>query len=107
MALDEEESRPDPRLTTRLDSVLERLRRLELQVNRLVESQTVEARDFVVMDERGHPRARFEMAGHSPQIVFFDRAGGERIRVGLRSDGTPTVWMEGRETLVAEMGNRR
>ena len=87
----------DPRLTTRLDSILKRLHRLELQVNRLIESQTVEARDFVVMDERGEPRARFEMAGDSPQVIFFDRIGRERLRIGLHQDGTPAMRVEGRE----------
>jgi len=93
MPIDDDE----PRLTTCLDSMLERLRRLELQVNRLVESQTVAAQDFVVVDERNQPRARFEMAGHSPQLIFFDRTGRERLRVGLHTDGTPAVWAEGRE----------
>jgi hypothetical protein len=32
------EAAEDPRLTTRLESILERLRRLEIQVNRLIES---------------------------------------------------------------------
>ena len=90
------ESEDDPRLTTRLDSILERLRRLELQMNRIVESTTVEAQNFVVMDEGGQPRARFEMAGHSPQMIFFDRIGRERLRIGLRTDGTPSMWVEGR-----------
>ncbi len=59
-------SNGDPRLMTQLDSLLERVRGLEIQVNRLIESQTVEAKEFVLMDERNQPRARFEMAGHSP-----------------------------------------
>jgi hypothetical protein len=78
------------------DSVLGRLHRLEAHVNRLIESQTIEARDFVVVDEHGHPRARFEMAGHSPQLVFFDHSGRERLRIGLHQDGTPSMWVEGR-----------
>ncbi len=48
MSLEDEEPRLDPRLTTRLDAIFERLCRLEVLVNRLVESQTVEARDFVM-----------------------------------------------------------
>ncbi len=50
----------EPHLTTRLDSILERLRRLELQMNGIIQSTTVEAQSFVVMDERGAPRARLE-----------------------------------------------
>ncbi len=91
------EAEDDPRLTTRLDSILERLQRLELQMNRLIESQTIEARDFVVVDDLGQPRARFEMAGHSPQVIFFDRIGRERLRIGLHQDGTPAMRVEGRE----------
>ena len=55
----------DPRLTTQMESILERLRRLEIQVNRLDESQTVEAKEFVVLDDRGDPRARLR-AGWAP-----------------------------------------
>ncbi len=77
-----------PRVTTRLDSILGRLRRVETQVNRLVESQAVEAKHFVVMDERGQPRAGSSWR-HSPQVGFFDSTGRERMRVGQRTDGTP------------------
>jgi hypothetical protein len=61
----------DLKLTMRLESILERLRRLELQVNRLMETQTVEGKEFLVKDERGQPRARFELAGHSPPDRFL------------------------------------
>jgi len=87
----------DPRLTSRLDSILERLRRLELQMNGIIASTTVRAQRFVVLDEAGGPRARVEMAGHSPQIVLLDRAGKERLRIGLHTDGTPSRWVEGHE----------
>ena len=87
----------EPHLTTRLESILERLRRLELQMNGIIESTTVEAQSFVVMDERGGPRARFEMNGYSPHLIFFDRTGRERLRIGLHSDGTPALWVDGRE----------
>jgi hypothetical protein len=50
----------------------------------------------MVMDERSKVRARFEMAGHSPQMIFFDRIGRERLRIGLHTDGTPAMWAEGR-----------
>ncbi len=96
MALDADE----PRLTTRLDSILERLRRLELKMNGIIESSTVEAQSFVVMDERGEPRARFEINGYSPHVIFFDRTGRERLRVGLHKDGTPAMWVECREVLL-------
>ena len=95
MALDDA-AQTDPRSTTRLDSILERLGRLELQVNRLIDSQAIEAQDFVVVDELGQPRARFEMAGHFPQMLFFDNIRKERLRIGLHTDGTPAMWVEGR-----------
>jgi hypothetical protein len=82
------EAEDDPRLTTRLDSILERLRWLELQVNRLLESQTVEARNFVVVDERNQPRARFEMAGHSPRVSFFDCYRSRKNVVSEQRAGT-------------------
>ena len=97
----------EPHLTTRLDSILERLGRLELQVNRLIESQVIEAQDFVVVDELGQPRARFEMAGHSPQMLFFDRIGKERLRIGLHTDGTPAMWVDGREVPFVIPDNRK
>jgi hypothetical protein len=87
----------DLKLTAQTESILERLRRLEIQVSRFVDSQTVEAKEFVVLDERGQPRARFKMAGHSPQLVFYNRLGKERFRIGLHSDGTPAMWVEDRE----------
>ena len=58
--------------------------------------QSVEAREFVIMDERHHPRARCEMAEHAPRMLFCDHSGRERLRIGLRSDGTPSMWVEGR-----------
>ena len=87
----------DPKLTTQLESIHERIRRLEVQVNRIVESPSIEAREFVVVDERNRPRARFELAGHSPQVVLFDATGRERLRIGLHTDGTPSMWVEGQE----------
>ncbi len=57
----------------------------------------MEGRFFVVTDDRGNPRARFEMAGHSPQIIFFDSTGRERLRIGLHRDGRPGMWVDERE----------
>ena len=87
----------DPKLTTQLESLHERIRRLEIQVNRIVESPSIEAREFVVVDEHNRPRARFELAGHAPQVILFDAAGRERLRIGLHTDGMPSMWVEGRE----------
>jgi hypothetical protein len=87
----------DARLSLRLESLLQRLRRLEIQVHCLVESQTVEAKEFVVRDERGGIRARLEMQAYAPCLTFYDRLGKERLRIGLRNDGSPSLWVEGRE----------
>ena len=96
----------DPRLTARLESLQERVRRLEIQINRLIETPAVEAREFVVVDERNRPRARFELAGHSPQVLLFDSTGRERLRIGLHTDGTPSMWVEGKEMPLVVPENR-
>jgi hypothetical protein len=75
-----------PDLTTlalRLEMIVDRLDKLEVQVRGLVTSQTVEAKEFVVNDDRGHVRARFEMK--------------ERLKIGLRTDSSPVVQVEQRE----------
>jgi hypothetical protein len=59
-----------------------------------------------VKDDRSQPRARFEVAGHSPQLAFYDRLGKERLRIGLHTDGTPAMWVEGREIPSAMPDNR-
>ena len=92
----------DPRLTTQLESLRERIRRLEVQVNSLIKTPTIEAREFVVVDDRNRPRARFELAGHAPQVILFDSNGRERLRIGLQTDGTPAMWVEGQEKRLAK-----
>ena len=57
-------------------------------------------------DERGRIRARLEMQEYSPCLTFYDRVGTERLRVGLRSDGTPAMWEEGRESPLGGSTNR-
>ncbi len=84
-------------LTTRLEHLAERLARLEVQVRGLVESQTVEAREFVVKDEQGGIRGRLEMQEYGPRLVFYDRVGTELLRIGLRRDGAPTIQLGERE----------
>jgi hypothetical protein len=49
------------RLAARLERIVDRLERLEVQVRGLVTSLTVEAREFVVRDDHGVLRARLEM----------------------------------------------
>jgi hypothetical protein len=81
---------PDLRsLAQRLDAILDRLEKLELQVRGLVHSQTVEAKEFVLQDEHGQICARLEMQEYSPCLTFFDRVGDEHLRVGLQTDGSP------------------
>ncbi len=91
-----DEDSPDARLTPLLTAILERLGRLEHQVDGLLKRDVVWAQTLVIRDDRGDPRARFELAGDSPQLLLFDSAGRERLRLGLRPDGTPAIWMDGR-----------
>ena len=89
-----------PELTTlaaRLEAIVDRLDNLEVQVRELVTSQTVEAKEFVVKDDRGHFRARLEMAQYAPCLTFYDPAGTERLKIGLRTDSSPVVRVEERE----------
>ncbi len=53
-------------------------------MNRLIESQTVEATEFVVLDDRAVSRARFEMAGHSPQMVAGQSSIGISNQMGYQ-----------------------
>ncbi len=90
-----------PDLTTlalRLERIADRLDKLEVQVRGLITSQTVEGKEFVVRDGRGEIWARLEMQEYGPCLVFFDRSGKERLKIGLRTDGTPAMWVEARET---------
>jgi hypothetical protein len=88
-------------MAERLDAILDRLAKLELQVRSLVTSQTVEAKEFVVRDDRGEIRARLEMQEYAPCLIFYDRLGKERLRIGLRTDGSPVLRVEQREISLA------
>ncbi len=79
------------RLTARLEALGNRLHNLEVQVRGLLMSQPVEAREFVVRDDRGEIRARLEMAQFAPCLTFYDRAGKERLKIGLRTEGSPAM----------------
>jgi hypothetical protein len=46
------------------------------------------------------------MVGISPHLIFFDRTGRERRRIGLHTDGMPSMWVEGREIPVVIPENR-
>ncbi len=85
------------RLAARLERLADRLEKLEVQVRGLVTSSTVEATEFVVRDERGEIRARIELQAHAPGLVFYDRLGKTRLRIGLRTDGSPSIKVGGRE----------
>ncbi len=84
-------------LAARLERLADRLDNVELQVRGLMTSQTVEAREFVVRDERGVIRARLEMEAHAPCVTFYDSLGVERLKIGLRTDSTPMLRVERRE----------
>ncbi len=89
-----------PDLTTlalRLEVLADRLTMLEVQVRALMESQTVDAKEFIVRDDRGHIRARLEMEKYAPSLTFYDNAGTERLKIGLRTDSSPMLHVEGRE----------
>jgi hypothetical protein len=90
-------------LAARLDAILDRLAKLELQVRGLVMSQTVEAKEFVVRDERGGIRARLEMQEYAPCLTFYDRLGKERLRIGLRNDGSPSIQIGEQEIPLPEV----
>jgi hypothetical protein len=84
-------------LAARMDAILDRLAKVELQVRSLVTSQTVEAKEFVVRDDRGEIWARLEMQQYAPRLTLYDRVGDERLRVGLQPDGSPSIQVKGRE----------
>jgi hypothetical protein len=89
-----------PDLTTlalRLERIADRLDKLEVQVRALVTSQTVEAKEFVVKDGRGEIRARLEMEEYAPCLTFYDPAGKERLKIGLRTDSSPVIQVERRD----------
>jgi len=88
-------------LAARLDTITDRLDKLEVQVRGLVTSPTVETRQFVVTDERGEIRARLEMHDYAPRLTSFDRVGTERLRIGLGGDGTPSIQIGAREIPLA------
>ena len=90
------------RLAGRLETIVDRLANMEVHVRALVTSQKVEAREFVVQDERGEIRARLEMQEYAPRLTFYDRLGKERLRIGLRTDGSPSLQVEGREVPLRE-----
>ncbi len=83
---------PDQRaLAARLNAIAERLEKLEVQVRGLVTSQAVEAREFLLRDDRGEIRTRLEVADYAPRLTFYDRLGTARLRVGLHKDGSPDL----------------
>ncbi len=89
---------PDQKtLAARLEMIADRLDKLEVQVRGLLTSQTVEAKEFVVNDDRGHVRARFEMQEYAPCLTFYDPAGTERLKIGLRTDSSPLIQIERRD----------
>ena len=57
----------------------------------------MEATEFVVKDDRAQIRARLEMAQYAPCLTFYDPAGKERLKIGLRTDSSPMLHVEGRE----------
>jgi hypothetical protein len=85
-------------LSARLEMIVDRLEKVEIQVRGLVTNPTVEAKEFVVRDERGVIRARLEMEQYAPCLTFYDPVGRERLKVGLRTDSSPLLRVEQRET---------
>lgn len=60
-------------------------------------SQTVEAREFAVRDDRGEIRTRMQMQKYAPCLTFYDRAGQERLKIGLRADSSPLIQVARRD----------
>jgi hypothetical protein len=85
------------KLAARLEQIVDRLEKLEVQVRGLVTSQTVEARRFVVRDKRGVVRAQLEMQQFAPALTFYDPEGKERLKVGLRLNSSPLLRVDQRE----------
>ena len=85
------------RLTARLERLVDRLDNVEVQVRGLVTSPTVEGREFVVRDDQGLIRARLKMEQYAPCLTFYDPLGKERLKIGLRTDGSPLLRVEQRE----------
>jgi len=75
----------------RLDTILERLNRLELQVPVPMQSESVEAEAFVLRDQRAQVRARLDLWDHAPRLTFHDGIGDERLLIGPQTDGTADV----------------
>ncbi len=84
-------------LADRLEALGDRLQHLEVQVRGLLMSQTPDAREFVVHDEQGEIRARLEMQEYAPCLTFYDPAGTERLKIGLRTDSSPLFQIERRD----------
>ncbi len=84
-------------LALRLEMIADRLDKLEVRVRALVTSQTVEAKEFVAKDDRGEVCARLEVQEYAPCLTFYDRAGQERLKIGLRTDGSPLIQVERRD----------
>ncbi len=40
------------------------------------------------------------MQQYAPSLTFYDRAGTERLKIGLRTDGSPFFQVEQREILL-------
>ncbi|HXZ44901.1 MAG TPA: PilZ domain-containing protein [archaeon] len=87
-------------LAARLEVLADRLTMLEVQVRALMESQTVDAKEYIVRDDRGQIRARLEMEKYAPSLTFYDPAGKERLKIGLRTDSSAFFQVEQREILL-------
>ncbi len=89
-------------LAARIETLAERLADVEVQARALVTSEKVEARDFVLKDERARIRARLEIQEYSPRLTFYDTPGQECLRIGLRADGSPSFQVEGQKIRLHE-----
>ncbi len=69
------------RLAARLEMIVDRLEKLEVQVR----------------GDRGEIRARLEMQQYAPCLTFYDGAGQERLKIGLRADSSSLIQIERRD----------
>ncbi len=87
-------------VATLVDAILERLGKPKIQVRYFVRSGTVEAKAFVVRDERGDTQARWRCRSTPPRLTLHDRLGTEHLRIGRGTDGSPSFQVGERKMLL-------
>ena len=84
-------------VAVRLERLVSPAGDVDLQVRGLGTTHTVEARAFVVRDERGVSQTRHEMEQYAPSLTLDGPLGNERLWVSWRTDSSPRLRVEQRE----------